>query len=535
MAFKDYPANASDVTTIGDGIFIGPNMARQDVRPALQTLAADGRNLYSEMAGMTVAGMNYRATLAQGVSDFAVGEYFLCPETGALRMYQRTGVAPYYVDQGDASAPLTRASAGAPSGASLVGFTRPETGAVPTTLQARGRLVLHAEDFGVANSLVADSTTAYQKALDAASATGLELRLPPNMMHGAVTVASNVSIVGQSAKTNVVATAGAYNLYTMTGSDITIRNLSIQASGKVSGWEFIIACGTTARDRIFLENIVTYNSKGLLTDSGTGAGVHTTTLVEQVQAKSHAGPGVQLTRLFAFGWFTRVVVDYAGVSASNFTGFYFNLTGLGSAAGGLNLIDCDVLGTLGAFSNATQRGFDIQNAAAIWIINCRADTVCEIGWVFYNVNLIDASGLVASLVGSHGVWLEIVTNSKFRGCGIFGRNYLASPPANCDGIRFVTGCANVSISESLIRDWTGHGVDKTAAQVGAVTISGNQLLANTGRGSKSVGNSGWHVVSSTFGGNTAGNYDHGGTSDLIQACQLTSGASSGVVAGVAAA
>ena len=444
-----------------------------------------------------------------------------------VRIVSADGSVPYdkdpYVDLGGAL------------GAGNIGFLRAEAGAVPTTLLARGRQVLYAEDFGVTNSTIADSTIPLQAALNAAAATGLDLILPPNMQHGAVTVSSNTSIVGHGSKTNVVAKSGGYNLYTLAGSDISIANLSIQASSKTSGWEFLISCGTSGKDRISITNVVTYGSKGLMTDSGTGSGVHTTTIIEQVQARAHAGPGVQLTRLFAFGWFTRVVIDYTNVSASNFTGFSFNLAGLGGAAGGLNLIDCDVLGTFGVYSNPNQRGFYIQNTSAVWIINCRADTVCEIGWVFYNTNLIDASGLVASLVGSHGVWLELVINSKFRGCGIYGRNYLSSPPPNTDGIRFVSGCANVSITDSLIRDWTGHGVDKVAAQAGAISISGNQLLSNTGRGSRSVGNSGWHVVACTFGANVAGNYDHGGTVDLIQACMLGSGASSGTVAGVASA
>lgn len=48
MAFKDYPLDPALVETIGDSVFIGPNMARNDVRPALQQFAADGRGLFDE-------------------------------------------------------------------------------------------------------------------------------------------------------------------------------------------------------------------------------------------------------------------------------------------------------------------------------------------------------------------------------------------------------------------------------------------------------------------------------------------------------
>lgn len=52
------------------------------------------------------AGLNFRSTFAEAIADFAVGVYFTCIETGLLRTYRRTGVAPFYVDQGDAAAPI---------------------------------------------------------------------------------------------------------------------------------------------------------------------------------------------------------------------------------------------------------------------------------------------------------------------------------------------------------------------------------------------------------------------------------------------
>ena len=48
MAFKDYSRIPASNQTIGDGLFIGPNMARNDVRDALQQLAADGKALVED-------------------------------------------------------------------------------------------------------------------------------------------------------------------------------------------------------------------------------------------------------------------------------------------------------------------------------------------------------------------------------------------------------------------------------------------------------------------------------------------------------
>lgn len=49
MSFSDYSGTPAENTAIGDTIYIGPNMERGKVRPALQQLAADGRELYDEM------------------------------------------------------------------------------------------------------------------------------------------------------------------------------------------------------------------------------------------------------------------------------------------------------------------------------------------------------------------------------------------------------------------------------------------------------------------------------------------------------
>jgi hypothetical protein len=71
---------------------------------------------------------NFRATFAEAIADFAVGEYFSCAESGELRLYKRIAGAPYYQDQGDAAAPLNRALMGASGGAALVGADDGDSG-----------------------------------------------------------------------------------------------------------------------------------------------------------------------------------------------------------------------------------------------------------------------------------------------------------------------------------------------------------------------------------------------------------------------
>ncbi len=54
MAFRDYSTTPGANTELADGTFIGPNMPRNKVRPALQQIAADGRDLYNEMNALVL-------------------------------------------------------------------------------------------------------------------------------------------------------------------------------------------------------------------------------------------------------------------------------------------------------------------------------------------------------------------------------------------------------------------------------------------------------------------------------------------------
>lgn len=62
------------------------------------------------IADAAVAGSNYRATLVEGIADFAVGEYFTSAETGEIRVYKRIAGSPFYEDQGDGAAPVSKSA-----------------------------------------------------------------------------------------------------------------------------------------------------------------------------------------------------------------------------------------------------------------------------------------------------------------------------------------------------------------------------------------------------------------------------------------
>lgn len=72
MAFKDYSAIPSENTNLSDGTYIGPDMFRNDVRPALQQLAANGKEVAMEVnalvSGPATAAFSHATDYAEGTT-----------------------------------------------------------------------------------------------------------------------------------------------------------------------------------------------------------------------------------------------------------------------------------------------------------------------------------------------------------------------------------------------------------------------------------------------------------------------------------
>jgi len=114
------------------------------------------------LAGVT----NFRATYAEAVADFVVGEYFTSAESGTLRLYKRTAGDPGYTDQGDVVAPVSRALLAATGGAALIGTSEAEVN-VEEALAARPKSILLAGVTGAALIGTDEEGVNVQEALDA--------------------------------------------------------------------------------------------------------------------------------------------------------------------------------------------------------------------------------------------------------------------------------------------------------------------------------------------------------------------------------
>src|SRR5688500_541955 len=119
MSFRDYSLTPSGNNTIGDEIYIGPNMARNDVREALQTLAADGRELFDLAADLTTQGAeryNTKAAAEAAVAGLDEGLYVEVlvdeSEDGLRTLYQNvSGVLVFKVNLSAGAAAVAAAEA----------------------------------------------------------------------------------------------------------------------------------------------------------------------------------------------------------------------------------------------------------------------------------------------------------------------------------------------------------------------------------------------------------------------------------------
>jgi hypothetical protein len=405
--------------------------------------------------------------------------------------------------------------------AASINYTNPGSGAATISAQAKMQHHLDMREFPGAWDGTTDDTVGAQAAINRAVAVNAILHLPPALKTGALTINGPCMLQGTGGKTRWTSAAGNYNDLTISASDVQVEDIYMQSAAKTGGSTILIACGTTRRERLAFTDIEVFDGHTLLSDSGSGAGDIVTLIMDNVRGRGQRGAGVVMTRLFAFGYLHRVLVDYVTVASSNFTGMSFTATGLGAAAGGLFLTECEVAGTAGSFTHAAQHGFVFNDMDEVHVVGTRADSCGGIGFDFTDITMLEMSKVTSALGNDHLFRFTTVANASGTGIVGRGRNSLSGAAAK-DGIRFVSGCSDINLGTVTMRDCTGNGVHKAASQAGGILICGLKAQSNTGRAIVSVGNSALCIDGGQFAGNVAGNYDLGGNADYLTA-QLNSG------------
>jgi hypothetical protein len=193
-----------------------------------------------------------------------------------------------------------------------------------------------------------------------------------------------------------------------------------------------------------------------------------------------------------------MVIDYVGSSSKNHVAYSF------TGNQGMFLTNVDVTGGTVDGTTTAQDGFVFSDCAAIWLVNCMADTVGGHGFTFTGGSrFCYVNNCVSSLCGKYG--FQAISSSydiSFTQCMVSGRLGLGYAPATqhgfflktCDRIlvtgarnRFVTGSSffldgTVTASISNCRSFNagGYAIDSTGSNVLLATglINGLQAAGN---------------------------------------------------------
>lgn len=359
-----------------------------------------------------------------------------------------------------------------------------------------------------------DDTAAFQAALNAAASVVAPYSAAPYRV-SSIFLIGGKTLRGESDCT--IRQTGGGSLIIIRGHNIRVEDLTIRCDLALSTSRvFLMDTATTGMEYVYIDRIKCFQPWVLLADN-VGAGLVTNFHMTSVSCRDVRGPGVSVSRLFAFIFCTDVTIDYLGnTSGANTGGFAF------SNNAGLIMKDCDVLGTatIGSFPN--QIGFNFSNCVAVWLYRCMADTVGSAGFRFSACNNFYVTDCSASLCNGDGyVMGDSSTVLTFTGCYAGGRGTLSGAVAGTAGFRVVGGTnRKITFNGCNATQNTGNGFD--IASGSGVMSSACQAFNNLARGLSSSG-----VTLHTgiqFADNGTGNYSLGTSNDHLGVSQLTSGA-----------
>ncbi len=306
------------------------------------------------------------------------------------------------------------------------------------------------------------------------------------------------------------------NLFQVSSSDVTVQNLQITGIPAKAPNLFHLQTNTASIDRIFIRDLLTFSCARLVYDDNHATNTVISLYVEDVQHRLARERSVFLNDAFAFIFFTRVSLDYVGV-----TDVTTNVSAFSIANNqGCILTDVDVLGgEISGFSG--RNGFNVEDSAAVFLRRCNADTMGGYGLRAVNVQGMRLETYTSSLCDQHGI---LIGGNTFdlQGVNVFagGRNALSGIAAQ-HGIYITDSASDISLSNVITKENTGEGV-KTDGTTGVI-ISGLTARGNTGRG-LILGGTTALASGVRFGGNSDGNYSLIGALQHMTSAQLNSGA-----------
>jgi hypothetical protein len=373
-----------------------------------------------------------------------------------------------------------------------------------------------------------NDTAAINKALAASALTRRPVVLDRQyQLNGSLVRPTGSEIFGTTmAVPLLVLQAGNYDLFQFIGSWTKTSNIRIDGALRTSGYDIdfdLVASAASQVEHRFDDLFITGSTGGVRDTYVSGGWVAFRLYFNNVKWAQHRGPGVNFTRGFAFIYFDKeCLVEYLGTTSPNHTAFFYDGTGLGAGAGGLHL-GITVVGTAGTgATNATQIGFDIKNAAAVFFLErARAENMGGCGAILTNINGLDMGPLFGSYHCNDDQVRIVGCTQGVGNIEAIGRVGFASPAAGKHGVR-ITGSDNLDFGKVAGKSNTGDGVNIATSSVVEIAQVVGKL--NTGRGWVTDATGVVGAKSGILAANTAGNYSQGGTLHRLRSVTINSGA-----------
>lgn len=384
-------------------------------------------------------------------------------------------------------------------GSSLVGFIHSAAGAVATTLQARGRLVVYPQDFGATGDGVADDTAELQACIDGADGREIDLQGLTYKVATTLSLVSDTTL--KNGKISFSTASDSDVLFEAFGSVGTQYTLTAAPAKAATSVAVSSATGLAAGDWCFLQSTDDFSA----TDSGKRG--------EWVRVLSVSGLTINLEQKVRLTYTTGYTM-YKPAMLENITLENLTLTGngyTGSAAQyglraylckNVNVIRCvadsfgntafsletvlggnvtDCAASRGNFSTGTAYGVSLTGGCdGVTVKGGRYSALrhgVTVGGTFFTEFGHTITGVTTSACSDSGI--DVHPNAM--GITIVGNTidcYSSDATQTGDGI--TCQGAGISITGNIIRGWTRNGIlaqplTSAPAADDAWNISGNTL------------------------------------------------------------
>jgi hypothetical protein len=451
-----FPAGYQFFDTNGDPLASGT------VRFYITTTTTD-KAVYSNKA--LSAGISNPYTLDSsgriGVNIYGSGDYtVLVKDSAAATVFSRDAVFGW-----DETGDLDGST-----GSSLVGFIHSAAGAVATTLQARGRLVVYPQDFGATGDGVADDTAELQACINGADGREIDLQGLTYKVSTSLSLVSDTTIKNGKITFDTAADDDVlFEAYGSSGSAYTLTGAPAKGNSSVA---VSSATGLAAGDFCYILSSTDMFSPG---DSGRKG--------EWVRVLSVAGLTINLEQkirhTYSANYSMQKPIMLENIRLSNLT-----LTGSGNTGTKLQyalrayLVRNPVVENCDA-TNFGYAAFSFETTIGGAAINCSASKGNLSQGVAYGVTAHSGAEGFSVLGGRfselrHGVAFGGTLFTCY-GCSVVGVNTLSCADA---GIDVHPNCMNFTISGNTVdcyaSDTTQTG-DGIVAQGAGITIVGNTV------------------------------------------------------------